>query len=79
MENKTHIFCQIGPEEPKRFAFGNSGARFSEHEVEALIKMLPPADKVIKIVWVKSEWPEWHPGNPKNRETKLTTNGNIDT
>lgn len=72
METKTHIFCQLGPGEPKQFAYGNG--RFTEHEVESLMKMLPPIDKVIKIVWVKPEWPSWHPGNPKNRELKPNTN-----
>jgi len=66
MEIRTHIFCQVGPEEPKKFAFGNG--RFTEDEVESIIKLLPPQDKVIKIVWVKAEYPLWHPGHPANRE-----------
>ena len=74
MEIKTHIFCQVGPGEPRVFAFGNG--RFTEAEVESLTKMLPPQDKIIKIVWVKPEWPDWHPGNPKNREPKINSNGN---
>lgn len=78
METKTHIIRQVSPGEPKQFAYGNG--RFTEHEVEILIKILPQTDKVIKIVWVKPEWPSWHPGNPANRE-KLNNNdnGNHDT
>lgn len=74
METKTHIFCQVGPGE--KFAYGNG--RFTENEVASLIKMLPPINKVIKIVWVKAEYPEWHPGHPNNREklNDINENGN---
>ena len=79
-EIRTHIFCQIGPGEPRLFAFGSNGARYTENEVEALIRMLPPQDKVIKIVWVKAEYPLWHPGHPdyKKPEDKTTLNLNND-
>lgn len=69
METKTHIFFQTNHEEPKRFSFGANGAEYSESEVQTIIKMLPPNDNVIRIVW--AEYPLWHPGHPKYRETKL--------
>lgn len=65
---KFHVFFQDSTSRLYKYFTG----KYTKEEVDQIIKLLPPDHKALRIVWQDIEWPEWHPGNPKNRELNNT-------
>jgi hypothetical protein len=63
---KTHVFFQDPDSES--FSYGN-GQGFTSNEVDRIISLLPPGDKVVRILWADPE-NYVYPGD--NRHEKIS-------
>lgn len=54
MKSRTHIFSQEDPEaNPRMFSYGKG--KYTSNEVDKIIRLLPPHDKAIRIIWVEPD------------------------
>lgn len=72
----THIFWQEDPDS-QLFTYGRG--KYTEAEVNSIVKLLPKSDKVIRIVWVEPEdYPKFNRDEWRESVNNIEENLNLD-